>query len=188
MTIHLFGLVNFFVKDDVMKLNKLLLALGLCATAFSASAQTANMAVSASITGSCSLIANPLAFSVYDPAAALDTDVQSTIVLTCSTGAGATLAINGGNNVQAVTQRRMRLGATTNYLNYSIYQPVSGVDGAACAHTTAWGNATALGPVLAIASAPSPTARTYNVCGRIPALQASAVGNYVDTVVVTVTL
>ncbi|MES2945254.1 MAG: spore coat U domain-containing protein [Pseudomonadota bacterium] len=193
VTIHLIGLRLLFVKDDVMKLNKLVLALGLCATAFSASAQTvnANMAVSATIAGSCSLIANPLAFSVYDPLAAVDLDVQSTVVLTCSTGAGASLAMGIGANstgTGVTAQRRMRVGATTNYLNYSIFQPSATTASAACAYTTAWGNGTTGGASLAIGVAASPTARTYNVCGRIPTGQSSSIGTYNDTVVVTVTL
>jgi spore coat protein U-like protein len=181
------------MKDDMMKINRILMALGLCATAFSASAQTvnANMAVSASITGSCSLVANPLAFSTYDPAAAADLDVQSTVVLTCSTGAGASLAMGIGANstgTGAAAQRRMRVGTTTNYLNYSIFQPSAITASAACAYTTPWGNGTTGGASLAIGVAASPTARTYNVCGRIPTGQSSAIGLYADTVIVTVTL
>ena len=176
-----------------MKLNKIILAFGLCVGAFSASAQVvnANMGVSATIAGSCSLVANPLAFSVYDPLAVTPLDVQSTIALTCSTGAGASLAMGIGANSTGVgvsAQRRMRVGVTTNYLNYSIFQPVTAVDGAACAYTTAWGNGPTGGAALAIGVAASPTVRTYNVCGRIPALQSSGIGSYVDTVVVTVTL
>ncbi len=176
-----------------MKLNKLLLALGLCASAFSASAQVvnANMAVSATIAGSCSLIANPLAFSVYDPLAAGDLDMQSTVVLTCSTGAGASLAMGIGANstgTGATAQRRMRVGATTNYLNYSIFQPLTTAASAPCGFTTPWGNGTTGGASLAVGTAASPTARTYNVCGRILTGQSSSIGSYVDTVVVTVTL
>ncbi len=176
-----------------MKLNKLLLALGLCASAFSASAQVvnANMAVSATIAGSCSLIANPLAFSVYDPLSVTDLDVQSTVVLTCSTGAGASLAMGIGANstgTGASAQRRMRVGATTAYLNYSIFQPSAATASAACAFTTPWGNGTTGGATLGIGVAASPTARTYNVCGRIPNSQPSTIGTYNDTVVVTVTL
>jgi spore coat protein U-like protein len=174
-----------------MKISKISLALGLAFAAASASAQTANMAVSATIAGSCSLVANPMAFSVYDPLSASPLDVSATVAVTCTTGAGATLSLGAGANSTgsgATAQRRMRVGATANYLNYSIFQPAGTAPGDACAYTTAWGNGTTAGAALAIGAAPGPSARSYNVCGRIPAGQPSAIGSYVDTVVVTVTL
>jgi len=164
-------------------------ALGCVAVA--ASAQTANMAVSASIAGSCSVIANPLAFSVYDPLSPTALNGQSSVVITCSTGAGASLAMGIGANstgTGASAQRRMRIGTTANYVNYSVFQPSSSTESAACAFTTPWGNGTAGGAVLAIGTAGSPTPRTYNVCGQIPAGQSSAIGTYADTVVVTANL
>ncbi len=175
-----------------MKISKLAIALALCAGSFAASAQTAttNMAVSATIAGSCTLLANPLAFSVYDPAAVADLDASSTIVLTCTTGTGSALALGQGlyaSGTGLATQRRLRAGAANN-LNYSIFQPASITPNAACAHTDAWGTGTVVGQALAVGAAASGTSRTYNVCGRIPALQAQPAGTYLDTVVVTVTL
>jgi spore coat protein U-like protein len=149
------------------------------------------MAVSANIAGSCNLVANPLAFSVYDPLAATALTAQTTVVLTCSTGAGSSLAMGAGANstgAGATLQRRMRVGGTTSYLLYNIFQPASTNPGDACAYTTAWGNAGAGGASLATGVAASPVARTYNVCGQIPASQASGIGAYVDTVVVTANL
>ena len=175
-----------------MKISKLAVALALCGTAFAATAQTAttNMAVSATITGACTLLANPLAFSVYDPAAATPLDASSTIVLTCTTGAGSVLALNqglGSTGTGLTTQRRLRSGAV-NALNYAIYQPATALPAAACAYTDTWGTGTLVGATLAIGAAPSGTARSFNVCGRIPAGQVQPAGTYVDTVVVTVTL
>lgn len=174
-----------------MKLTRLCVALAFGGVMAAASAQTANMAVSASIAGSCSVIANPLAFSVYDPLSPTALNGGSTVVITCSTGAGASLAMGIGANSTgsgAAAQRRMRIGATTNYVNYSIFQPSSSAELAACAYTTPWGNGTTGGAVLPIGVAASPTPRTFNVCGQIPAGQSSAIGNYVDTVVVTANL
>ncbi len=91
-----------------------------------------------------------------------------------------------GTGVSA--QRRMRIGATANYVNYSVFQPSASTESAACAFTTPWGNGTTGGAVLAIGIAASPTPRTYNVCGQIPAGQSSAIGTYADTVVVTANL
>ncbi len=174
-----------------MKLSRLCVALAFGGVMAAASAQTANMAVSASIAGSCSVIANPLAFSVYDPLSATPLNAQSSVVITCSTGAGASLAMGIGVNstgTGASAQRRMRIGTTANYVNYSVFQPSATTEAAACAYTTPWGNGTTGGAVLAIGTAGSPTPRTYNVCGQIPAGQSSAIGTYADTVVVTANL
>ncbi len=176
----------------IMKISKLAVALALCGGAFAASAQTAvtNMAVSATIAGSCTLLANPLAFSVYDPASPTPLDGFSTVVLTCTTGAGSVLAMGQGlysTGAGLTTQRRLRSGGVNN-LNYALFQPATAVPGAACAYTDTWGNGTLVGQPLAIGAAPSGTARTFNVCGRIPAGQALPAGTYADTVVVTVTL
>ncbi|RYY99714.1 MAG: SCPU domain-containing protein [Comamonadaceae bacterium] len=174
-----------------MKRLQSLLAIAVALAAAGASAQTANMAVSATIAGSCTLVANPLAFSVYDPLNATPVSVQTTTVITCTTGAGASLAMGIGANstgTGATAQRRMRVGTTANYLSYSIYQPVNSAESAACGTTTTWGNGTTGGAALAIGAAPASTSRTYNVCGQIPALQPSAIGSYVDTVVVTANL
>lgn len=170
---------------------RFLLAYSLLAMATGASAQTANMAVSASIAGSCSLVANPLAFSVYDPSSASPLQANTTLALTCTTGAGSAISMGIGANstgTGASAQRRLRQGATTNYLSYSIFQPSSGAEAAACAYTTPWGNGTTGGAALTIAAAPSGTARIYNVCGQMPALQSAPVGTYNDTVVVTANL
>ncbi len=174
-----------------MKFTRLCVALALGGAMAAASAQTANMAVSASIAGSCSVIANPLAFSVYDPLSPTALNGGTTVVITCSTGAGAALSMGIGVNstgTGASAQRRMRIAATTNYVNYSIFQPSSSAEAAACAYTTPWGNGTTGGAALAIGVAASPTPRTYNVCGQIPAGQAAAIGTYADTVVVTANL
>lgn len=174
-----------------MKFSKLVIALGLGATVFGASAQTVsqNMAVSATINGSCTIVANALSFSVYNPASATALNAESTAVITCSTGAGTVLSVGLGAQ-PLTTQRRLRVGATTNYLNYNVYQPVSTAENAACDFVTPWGAGTAPtgGANLAIGGAPAATSRTYRVCGQIPALQGSAPGTYVDAIAITATL
>lgn len=173
-----------------MKLGKLILALGLCATGFSASAQS--FGVSATIAGACSVVVTPLAFGIYDPLAVTALDAQSTVQIACTTGAGSAISMGIGANISGAgmtATRRMRIGTTgSNYLGYTIYQPSTTTPGAGCAATTVWGNGTVGGASLASGAAPSAAARTYNVCGSIPAGQSSAIGAYADTVLVTVTL
>jgi len=178
-----------------MKIRQIMIAMGLglgAAASVQAQTVTGNMAVSATISGTCTVTANPLSFSVYDPAATSATQVNTTIVIGCTSGAGTQLAMGNGLNstgTGTTVQRRLRVGATSNYLNYSIFQPSSTAEAAACAYTTQWGPGGAGNhAALAIGAAPSNANRTYNVCGQIPALQSQPAGSYVDTVVVTATL
>ena len=176
-----------------MKFAKLAIALGLCAAGFSASAQTANMAVNANIAGSCSVIVSALNFLVYDPLSATANTAESSTAITCTSGAGAALSMGIGGfstGTGATAQRRLRAGpaGSYSYLNYNIFQPLSAAPGANCDYTTPWGDNTTGGARLAIGAAPTAAARTFKICGQIPALQASAIGSYADTIVVTANL
>ena len=179
-----------------MKLRKLAMALGLGFAALGASAQTTvtgNMGVSATIAGTCGVTASALSFSVYDPAAATALSAQTTVAVNCSVGAGVLIVMGMGQNSVATPSvtRRLKTG-TAGFLNYSIFAPTDGIPGTACTgSTTPWGGGTAAtgGNALTIAAATTTAARTWNVCGQIPALQSTApFGSYADTVVVTVTL
>ena len=79
------------------------------------------------------------------------------------------------------------LSGTNNYLLYEIYKPLNATADAACSFSSAvvWGAAGAnqLSPTASL----STNSRNYNVCGSVPAGQDPAIGNYSDTVVVTVT-
>lgn len=141
--------------------------------------------VTATVLGTCTITATPLAFVDYN--VTTDLDAQSTIVLACVLGTGnpITVGLDAGQHSPDSTTRRMAgTTATTNYLTYQLYKPASSAPLAACAYTNLWGNAGAglftAAPILGLLS-------TFNVCGRIPAGQTGLLDNaYTDTVTATV--
>ena len=76
--------------------------------------------------------------------------------------------------------------AASSALYYELYQPPSATAGVGCSFpgTTLWGSAP--GETFAPGLLLSRIARTYSVCGTIPAGQFVAMGTYADTVIATV--
>lgn len=137
-----------------------------------AATATANLTVSASIAGACTVSGAALSFGAYSAAAASTT--SSTITVTCSNGTNAVVTLNQGNNNNRVPSAGTRaLNNGTNYLGYDIYTDN--------AYATVW-NTTNNQPVNSTGSAVNLTAY-----GRIPAGQNPATGSYNDTVTITVT-
>ncbi len=154
-----------------------------------AGSSTGTMAVTANILASCTITAQPLAFGGYDGANANATaalQVNTTVATTCTNGSVPTIAMGAGNNSTAA-QRYVKDSAA-DLLKYNLYIPSANTAGAACAYTTAWGDGTAAttGSSFLTTVAPSIVARTYNVCGSIPAGQDKPVGSYTDSVITTV--
>jgi spore coat protein U-like protein len=146
---------------------------------------TSNTAVTATVVANCTISTTPVAFGNYDPVAAnATTPLQSSgsVTIACTKGSAPTIGISLGANALG-SVRRMTDGAF-NFLDYEIYQPASNAPGAACAFTTVWGTAGA--GLFTPTSPTSKAARTYNVCGQIPAAQDIAAGSFADTVVATV--
>jgi spore coat protein U domain-containing protein, fimbrial subunit CupE1/2/3/6 len=141
-----------------------------------AGSSTGNMAISASVTNTCSITNSPsISFGSYSPLAGTDLDVNGTISVACTKGTVATITLDaGGNSTHAVgTTRAMVSG--TNYLSYEIYSN-SGL-------TTVWG--TGANGVQEPA-APSKAAVNYTAFGRVPNSQDVPAGSYSDSVNITV--
>jgi spore coat protein U-like protein len=155
-----------------------------------ATALTANadLTVTASVASNCTISTNPLAFGAYDPVVANATTAlngSGSVVIACTKGAtGLSVGLANGNNY--TTTRRMAGGG--DFLSYGLFQPPNNTPGTACTFpaVTAWG--TAVGTTLGLTSPASKTARTYNICGTVPAGQdVSVAATYTDTVVATIT-
>lgn len=143
-------------------------------SAWAQSAQT-TMDVSATVVKACVVSATNLAFGNYDPTSASPTDASSTITVTCTPGTSFTVGLNAGTTSgTTVTSRKMASGG--NRLDYALYSDV--------ARTTNWGNTPETDTPAAVTASTSPSALT--VYGRVAAQQAVAVGNYTDTVTITV--
>jgi len=137
-----------------------------------AATASANVAVSASVAANCQVVAGTLSFGAYDPLVTNDTadlDATGTFDVRCTKGVTANVGLGNGANHDGST-RRMRIAATANYLNYSLYSNAG--------RTTVWDN----GSNRVSYTATSKAATTLTIYGRVPGAQDAAVGSFVDTV------
>jgi spore coat protein U-like protein len=155
-----------------------------------AASQSANLAVSASVTQNCTITTAALSFGAYDPVvanAATALNATGSVNVACTKGASSlTIGMDNGAHVSGA-QRQMLGGTSAGNLQYNLFQPPTNTAGAACTFpgTTAW--TTAGAGLLAITSPATKAARTYNVCGTIPAGQdVPADASYTDTVSATI--
>jgi spore coat protein U-like protein len=154
------------------------------ASSIDAATSTANLAVNATVTASCSLSTTAVAFGAYD---SLGTNASAAltgtgaITATCTAGASTTITLGQGSNANtgstdAAPARRMSDGqATPHYLTYSLYQDTN--------HTTVWGNTAGTGAAFTGTG----TATSVTVYGSVPAAQTPPPGSYSDLVVATIT-
>jgi spore coat protein U-like protein len=136
-----------------------------------AATTSANVAVSASVSANCLVTAGTLSFGAYDPLSANDTaplDASGTFTVRCTRGVTAQVGLDNG--LWHSGSRRMRLGATTNYLAYDLYSD-SG-------YNTAWDNTGNRVSYTAL----NRSAQTMTVYGRVPGAQDPSAGTYNDTV------
>lgn len=159
------------------------IALGIGNASFAATA-TSNMAVSANVSGDCTIAANPLAFGSYDPVTAnsstgSDAITTTNLFVTCTDGSSATITLGQGSNAASGSTddtplRRMASGGGA-FLNYSLYQD-EGL-------STTWGNSSETGE----AYLGTGTTTSVTVFGDTVKGQSVPAGTYTDTVIATIT-
>jgi spore coat protein U-like protein len=93
-------------------------------------------------------------------------------LVTCTTGTDYDIALDNGQNAS----RRMRLGATTNYVDYELYTDV--------ARTNPWPSTVGTPPYSYTGIGAQDTITVY---GRIPGQATPLAGTYTDTVQITLT-
>lgn len=140
------------------------------ATDVFASLATSNIQVTANISGTCTVAATNLAFGNYTGATL---DGVSTISVKCTNGLGYKIALSAGTGTGATTaQRVMMFGIET--LNYNLYKDSQ--------RSIAWGD----NGDGTVSDSGTGQQQDFTVYGRIPDNQNSPVGNYTDTIAVTV--
>ena len=141
---------------------------------------TANLTSTATVTASCLIAANPMAFGAYDPLTGGGQAVfqTTTISVQCTNGMDAPpITMDQGQNPQTGSTgttplRQMINGAAL--LTYNLYSEDS--------YAAVWGTAGITSPN------PNGAAQNMTVYGKIDGGQTTVpAGNYTDTVVVTVT-
>ena len=154
-----------------------------------AATTTATVNVTASVTQKCKISTTDVVFGQYDPvvtnlSTALTAPSPGTLAVTCTKNAsGVTLELSFCANSTGGSVRRMKETAgALMFLNYQLYQPVSGAPGAACAYTTVWGNGSGGSSVLTPSGTTwgNASAQTFNVCGQVAAGQDVEQGSYAD--------
>lgn len=122
----------------------------------------------------CSVSATNLDFGsrgILDTA----TTSSNTISVTCTTGSGYTISLNGGNSgATDPTLRKMANGAAT--ITYGIYRDA--------ARTLPWGSTIGTDTVAGIGTG---SAQAYTAYGRVPVQTTPSPQTYTDTITVTVT-
>lgn len=140
-----------------------------------AQSRTATLRASATIVADCIIVVRQdVQFGAYDPVganAAAPLDAVGLVDLTCTRGTIASVNFDQGQNSQA-NSRRMTNGS--GFLGYLLFEDA--------ARTRPVGP----GQVRTLPAAPSTRTRTVGVFGRIAPGQDVPLGNYVDTVTVTV--
>ena len=104
-----------------------------------------------------------------------NTDQTSMIGMTCTGRTAWNVGLNNGQNASG-SIRRMRLGATTNYVAYELYSNAG--------RTIRWGNTINTDTIPGTGTG---SAQSLTVYGRVPATQTVPSGSYSDIITVTVT-
>lgn len=151
-----------------------LITLGLAAVSAAAAAPafaattSGTVDVTLNVDNSCSLTTAAIDFgTVTDFAAA--TTATSLTTLRCTPNAVATVTVSNGNNVNG-TQRRLRNGATSNYIDYNV------TDSSGTAWPSAGLSFTGTGADVAL-----------GLRGVVPVQSAKPAGSYADQLTITVT-
>lgn len=153
---------------------------------FQAFAGTAssNFQVTLTITGSCSLTANPLDFGVNNGAIASNINATTTLVANCTNATPYSIGLNNGVGSGATASvRKMTNSADNSTVNYSLYTDSN--------RTAVWNNScTSLPGSSTSCSNGTGTGanQTITVYGQVSGGQSNVtIGSYVDTVVATLT-
>lgn len=120
--------------------------------------------ISMTVSAECRINTFNLTFGAYNPFTVTALPQSTTVNIYCTRSTPATFSLNNGANFLGV-QKRMRSGATANYLDYTA--------------TLASGSGTATSSLV-------PIGNGIPLNGSIPAAQDATVGAYQDTLQVTV--
>lgn len=148
------------------------------ASAWGAGAQAAtanaNLTVQATVADACSVADTALTFGAVNPTNGIVVPVTANVSVTCTLGTSFSVGLGDGQNLNSGS-RRLRRGATSDYLRYELYKDLTML--ARFGDSGAGDRAAGLG--LGIAATP------ITVYGAIPAGQTATSGSYADTVQIT---
>lgn len=154
-------------------------------TACPTGALTASTSTSASATvnANCNISTTTLNFGSSPATISSNIDSTATITAQCTNTTPYSIGIGSGTNASG-SQNRMRLGATSSYINYNLY-----TDAARSLTWTTTSSTTSCtgGAGTCVLGTGTGSNQGVTIYGRAPAQTAPAIGTYNDTVVITVT-
>ena len=136
-------------------------------------ADTAELGISAEVSGTCNVTTSAVAFGRVDVTSGSNVDATGGISVTCTNGTAWAAAADAGNGTGAtVTARKMMSG--TDLLNYALY--------------TDSGRTTNFGGANTISGTGSGSAQASTVYGRVASGQTTVpAGSYADSVTISLT-
>ena len=162
---------KFFNKLAFVATVALVTGTGISAQA--AGTQSATMSLTTEVVANCTITADALTVSGYDPVVAHKTanfDQQSNVNVTCTNGSPVTITLNDGQN----DGRQLKFG-TDKYLDYELYSNDT--------RTAVWGNTDLTG----VKTTGTGLAQEFPVYMRVTAGQNVPAGTYTDVVTAVVT-
>ncbi len=134
------------------------------------------------VSADCNVSTTPVNFGSLSTLGSTVTATGS-VNVQCTRTTPYSISLGNGLNASG-SQRRMRLGATLNYINYGLFTDAAG--------TNAWTSSTSAtsctsGTGTCVLGTGTGFSQTTTVYGRIPAQTTPPIGIYSDTVVVTIT-
>jgi spore coat protein U-like protein len=146
-----------------------------------ATTTTANLTVQLQVNGTCSVNAATLDFGTTGLLASPIT-ASTSLSVTCSTSTPYSIGLDNGANFS--TTRRMKQGATANFIGYGLFTDA----GLTNPWTTASSSTSCTATNSCALGTGNGSAQSITVFGQVPALgTAPAPGAYTDTVTITVT-
>lgn len=161
---------KFFNKLAFVATVALVTGTGISAQA--AGTQSATMSLSTEVVANCTISADTLTVSGYDPIVAHKTahfDQKSNVNVTCTNGSPVTITLNNGQN----DGRQLKFG-TDKYLDYELYSNDT--------RTAVWGNTD-----TGVETTGTGLAQEFPVYMRVTAGQNVPAGTYTDVVTAVVT-
>jgi spore coat protein U-like protein len=131
----------------------------------------------AGVQGACTLSTTGVNFGAYNPLDGVNVDSTGTISIQCTEQSIVSIAIGPSPTAGGFNPRKMQQTAGPDLLNYNLYTT--------SARTSIWGNGTQ-GTVTVSQNISKRKIFTQSVYGRIPAGQDIYLGQYGETLVVTI--
>jgi spore coat protein U-like protein len=127
--------------------------------------------------GACTVATTGVNFGAYNPLGSINVDSTGTIMVSCTANSSVSIAIGPSGNSGGFNPRKLKQTPGSDLMNYNLYTT--------SARTTIWGDGTQ-GTLTRSQTVKRQTQWNATVYARAPAGQDIYVGQYTDSLVVTI--